>query len=135
MNAPWRRVRSLSVAWLAGAAMVAACSTATGSMAPPPTAPAGGAVIVAEGQHFDRARLDLPAGVAVPLLFENRDASLHNIAIVDPKGTSVFAGEIFGGAGDLTYAIPALAAGTYTFRCDVHPDMHGTLVAGVTAGT
>jgi plastocyanin len=87
-------------------------------------------VIVAEDQHFDRLRLELPAGVAVPLLFENRDASLHNVAIVDARGASVFAGEIFGGKGDRTYAVPALAAGTYAFRCDVHPDMHGMLVAG-----
>jgi plastocyanin len=125
-----RRIRSTSVAWLAVAAMVAACSTGSASLAPPPTAPAGGAVIVARDQHFDRAHLDVPAGVTVPLLFENRDASLHNVAIVDANGASVFTGEIFGGTGDRTYAIPALAAGTYAFRCDVHPDMHGTLVAG-----
>jgi plastocyanin len=127
-----RRVRMLSVGWLAAAALVAACSSSTSSasLAPPPTPPPGGAVIVAEDQHFDRSRLDLPAGVAVPLLFENRDASLHNIAVVDGHGASVFAGDIFGGKGDRTYAIPALAPGTYTFRCDVHPDMHGTLVAG-----
>jgi plastocyanin len=127
-----RRVRSPSVAWLAAAALVAACSSSAGSAspAPPPSPPTGGAVIVAEDERFDRSRLDLPAGVAVPLLFENRDASLHNVAIVDGQGASVFAGEIFGGKGDRTYAIPALAAGTYIFRCDVHPDMHGTLVAG-----
>jgi plastocyanin len=126
-----RHVPTLSVAWLVAAALVAACSSSTGSasLAPPPTPPPGGAVIVAEDRHFDRSRLDLPAGVAVPLLFENRDASPHNITIVDGQGASVFAGEIFGGKGDRTYAIPALATGTYTFRCDVHPDMHGTLVA------
>jgi plastocyanin len=127
-----RRVRTPSVAWVAVAALFAACSSSTGSasLAPPPTPPSGGAVIVAEDQRFDRSRLDLPAGVAVPLLFENRDASPHNITIVDGQGASVFAGEIFGGKGDRTYAIPALATGTYTFRCDVHPDMDGTLVAG-----
>jgi plastocyanin len=132
MSVLGRRVRSPSIAWLAAAALVAACSSSTGSasLAAPPTPPAGGAVLVAEDQHFDRSHLDLPAGVAVPLLFENRDTSLHNVAIVDGQGASVFAGEIFGGEGDRTYAIPALSAGTYTFRCDVHPDMHGTLVAG-----
>jgi plastocyanin len=131
MTVHGRRARSLSAAWLASAAFVAACSTATGSasLEPPPTAPPGGAVLVAEEQRFDRPRLDLPAGVAVPLLFENRDASPHNVAIVDAKGASVFAGEIFGGKGDRTYAVPPLAAGTYSFRCDVHPDMHGALVA------
>ena len=130
----WRRGRSRSIGLLAASLLVAACSTAgDGSVAPPPSAPAGGAVIVAQDQRFDRSRLDLPAGVAVPLLFENRDAPLHNVAILDPNGASLFAGEIFGGAGARTYMVPALAAGPYTFRCDVHPDMHGTVVLGAAA--
>ena len=29
----------------------------------------------------------------------------------------------------VTYQVPALAAGTYTFICDVHPDMKGTIIA------
>ncbi len=123
-------VRSIAAAGLAAAVSVTACSTSTGSLAPPPTAPPGGAVIVAQDQHFDRARLDLPAGVATALVFDNRDASPHNVAILDAAGASVFAGEIFGGSGMRTYTVPVLAAGSYTFRCDVHPDMHGTLVAG-----
>jgi plastocyanin len=120
----------MAAAWLAAAVSVAACSTSAGSVAEPPTAPPGGAVIVAQDQHFDRSRLDLPAGSAAALVFDNRDASPHNVAILDAAGTSLFAGEIFGGAGTRTYAVPALAAGSYVFRCDVHPDMHGTLVAG-----
>ena len=96
------RVRSIAGALLAAAVFVAACSTSTGSVAPPPTAPPGGAVIVAQDQHFDRSRLDLPAGVTAALVLDNRDASPHNVAILDAAGTSVFAGEIFGGAGTRT---------------------------------
>jgi hypothetical protein len=30
----------------------------------------------------------------------------------------------------MTYDVPALPAGTYSFRCDVHPDMSGELAVG-----
>ncbi len=29
----------------------------------------------------------------------------------------------------VTYAVPALPAGTYGFICEVHPDMKGTITA------
>jgi plastocyanin len=108
--------------------LVAACTATAGSShAPPPSAPAGGAVIVAEGLAFDRARLDVPAGAAFELLFENRDGAPHNVTILDGGGTTVFVGETFGGPGSRTYAVPAIPAGEYTFRCDVHREMAGTV--------
>ena len=109
---------------------VAACTAEAGSShAPAPSAPAGGAAIVAEGLKFDRARLEVPAGVAFDLLFENRDGAPHNVTILDRGGASVFEGETFGGPGSRTYAVPALQAGEYTFRCDVHREMAGTVIA------
>ena len=45
-----------------------------------------------------------------------------------PPGTQVFKGDIVAGT-KVTYAVPALAAGTYTFICEVHPDMKGTITA------
>jgi len=30
----------------------------------------------------------------------------------------------------VTYDVPALAPGSYFFRCDVHPDMAGELTVG-----
>jgi plastocyanin len=41
----------------------------------------------------------------------------------------VFKGEIFAGVATKNYDVPALKAGTYTFVCDVHPAMTGTLTA------
>ena len=64
------------------------------------------------------------------LLFDNRDSAPHNVTILDANGESTFVGETFGGPASRIYAIPALAAGTYRFRCDVHTDMTGSLVAG-----
>ncbi len=43
--------------------------------------------------------------------------------------TKVSVGEIFGGPGQRTQSVPALTAGTYFFRCDVHQNMTGTIVA------
>ena len=111
------------------AVVAAACTSASGSAGPPPSAPPGGAVIVARDLAFDRTELDVPAGVAFPLLFDNRDGAPHNVAILDGDGHTAFVGETFGGPGSRTYAVPAIGAGSYRFRCDVHTDMSGTLVA------
>ena len=112
------------------ALLVTACSTASGSVGPPPTAPPGGAVIVAHDLAFDRTRVEAPAGTPFQLLFDNRDSAPHNVTILDANGGSTFVGETFGGPASRIYAIPALAAGAYRFRCDVHTDMTGSLVAG-----
>ena len=48
--------------------------------------------------------------------------------------SSVFKGALITGVKTITYHVPALKPGTYTFHCDVHPDsMKGTFV--VTAGS
>jgi hypothetical protein len=41
----------------------------------------------------------------------------------------LFVGEVFSGPDVVTYEVPALDAGTYFFRCDVHPTtMTGTFL-------
>ena len=40
----------------------------------------------------------------------------------------VFKGEIVS-SKKVDYQVPALAAGTYSFICEVHPDMKGTITA------
>ena len=111
-------------------ALIVACGPASGAGEPPPSAPAGGLVITAANIAFDRNELDVPADKAFQLLFENREGAPHNVRIY---GTSVdqalFVGEVFGGPGSRAYDVPPLPAGSYSFRCDVHPDMAGTVVA------
>ena len=98
---------------------------------PPPTAPPGGAVIVATAIAFDRDEIAVAAGAPFELVFENRDAVPHNVAIVGADGQPIYVGEIFSGPGSKTYSVPALASGRYAFRCDVHPlSMVGEVVAG-----
>ena len=119
-----RRLVLLAVVVLAG------CGSA-GITGPPPTAPPGGAVIVAAGSAFDRTEIDVAAGAPFGLLFENRDAIPHNVSVVGDDGDPIYVGEIFTGASSKTYAVPALAASRYAFRCDVHPlTMVGEIVAG-----
>ena len=62
--------------------------------------------------------------------FENQESQPHNVSIYTDSSASqrLFEGEIFS-SGSRVYQVPALAAGTYFFRCDVHQDMTGTIVA------
>ncbi len=86
--------------------------------------------VVAQGIKFDQAALTAPAGQPLTVVFENRDAVPHNIAIFDSPNMAkrLFTGALVTGPATATYAIPALPAGTYYFHCDVHPNMNGTLV-------
>ncbi|MCI0346865.1 MAG: cupredoxin domain-containing protein [Chloroflexi bacterium] len=110
--------------------VLAACGSGSATR-PPPTAPPGGTVIVATNNEFDRSEIDVTAGAPFALLFENRDAVPHNVAIVAPDGAPLYVGETFSGTASKTYAVPALTPGRYLFRCDVHPfTMVGEVVAG-----
>jgi plastocyanin len=114
---------------LAGTVLVA-CSAAAGAGGWPPSSPTGGAVITAQNIAFDRGQLAVPAGRPFQLLFENREGAPHNVRIYDDVDQPLFVGEIFGGPGSRTYDVPAIPAGTHQFRCDVHPDMAGTVISG-----
>jgi len=109
---------------------VAACAASTSAGGPLPSAPLGGAAIVADDLAFDRGTLEVPAGRPFPLVFENREGVPHNVTIVDGDSGQVrFAGDIFGGPASRTYEVPALAVGTHRFRCDVHLEMAGEVLA------
>jgi plastocyanin len=128
-----RSIRGWVVLLLTGS-VLAACTASAGAggqSASPPSAPAGGAVIIAQGIAFDRTQLDVPAGRPFLLLFENRDGAPHNVRIYDQVvDQPLFVGEVFGGSGSRTYEVPAIPSGTHRFRCDVHPEMSGTVSAG-----
>ena len=80
---------------------------------------------------FDKSELAAPADQPFQIVFANNDAGVpHNVEIKDSAGTSIFKGEIFSGVETRTYDVPALAAGSYTFICTVHPNMAGTLTVG-----
>ena len=121
----------LGLGLVALAAITAACSGATA--APPagtPSAPVGDAiVIVSRDMTFLTTSVTVPAGKPATIVLDNQESAPHNIAIKDASGEMVFKGEIVS-SKQVTNAVPALAAGTYTFLCEVHPDMKGTITAG-----
>jgi plastocyanin len=62
--------------------------------------------------------------------FDNRDSAPHNVAIYTDSSASskLSIGEIVS-SGTTDQVVPTLAPGTYFFRCDVHTNMTGTIVA------
>jgi plastocyanin len=112
------------------AALVAACSGGgvAASVSPPPGVDA---TITAKGTAFEGGPVKLPADRPTKIFFRNLDGQPHNVAIYTDASAakSVFVGENITDAAT-TYDLPAIPAGSYFFRCDVHPAMTGTVVVG-----
>jgi plastocyanin len=89
---------------------------------------AAGPTVVAKDLKFGTASIELPAGKNVTVHLDNQDSAPHNLAIYGDSGFSqkVSIGEIVT-SRKADQVVPALKAGTYFFRCDVHPDMKGTI--------
>jgi mono/diheme cytochrome c family protein/plastocyanin len=85
--------------------------------------------LTAEGVQYNVKTLDAPADKPFGIDFNQKDAGVggHNVEIKDSAGTSLFKGEILNDPAEVTYAVPALKAGSYTFVCSVHSNMTGTL--------
>jgi cytochrome c oxidase subunit 2 len=99
--------------------------------------PAGTSLqITADNTAFDTKCLAAPANQPFTVAFDNKQAGVpHNVAIyTDPSATKLLGGatsaaDTITGPATTTYHVSALPAGTYFFRCDVHPSaMFGTFV-------
>jgi plastocyanin len=128
---------TLTLGLLVVAGLLAACSGSTAATATSSTPSTGGpssgtVVVVAKDISFVQPQVSVPADKAFELTLDNQDGAPHNVAIYTDSSasTKVSVGEIFSGPGQRTQAVPALAAGSYFFRCDVHQNMTGTIVAG-----
>ena len=70
-------------------------------------------------------------GVAGPAAAQSQAINGNIEGVVrDTSGAVLFKGEIITGPAQITYDVPALPAGTYTYICSVHPNMTGTLTVG-----
>jgi plastocyanin len=124
--------RLARIVLVAVALFAAGCgSTAIGGEQPPASLDPASPRISADGIAFDTATLTVPADRPFTLIFENREAVPHNVSIYADvaHGDRRFEGAVFSGPATRWYPVSALAAGTYIFRCDVHPSMTGRLVA------
>jgi cytochrome c oxidase subunit 2 len=102
------------------------------SPTPAPTPAPGTSTLslVARNSRFDKAELEAAAGQPLTIELENQDAGVpHNVSLYRDKDFRgvLFRGELFPGPATKTYRVGPLQKGTYYFRCDVHPDMKGTL--------
>jgi plastocyanin len=105
--------------------------SALGLEQPPASLDPASPRLSAEGIAYDTAELAAPANEPFVIVFENREAVSHNVSIYADEGLGDrrFEGVLFGGPATRWYPVPALAAGTYRFVCDLHPTMAGRLVA------
>jgi plastocyanin len=87
--------------------------------------------LTATNMAFDRNRIEVPANAPFVLVFENADGVSHNVSVYRDAGYQqpVFQGVLFSGPATRWYPVPALAPGTYPFRCDLHANMTGVIVA------
>ena len=87
--------------------------------------------VTAEAVAFDVKELTVGAGKAFGIYFIQKDTGVggHNVEIRSADGKVIFDGAVLNDPGETTYVVPALAAGTYTFICRIHPipSMTGTL--------
>jgi plastocyanin len=123
---------ALTLGLLILATVTVACSTTSGGSA---TASAGpvdpnAPVVVAQNNVFSPATVTVPSGKAFSLTLDNKDGAPHNVAIYRDSSAAekVSIGEIVSSTST-TQQVPALEKGQYFFRCDVHQEMTGTIVA------
>jgi plastocyanin len=90
--------------------------------------------IAANDNKFDKNCLAAPANQAFTIDFDNQDRGFpHNVSIYDKNNgnKALYTGEVTQGPTKTTYSVPPVAAGTYEFRCDPHPEiMLGTFISG-----
>lgn len=101
-----------------------------------PTGPVKEITIIAKGIKFDQDTITVASGSSIKLTVDNQDGGIpHNIAFYTSKDAAT-SGEaplaktkIENGPKQQTLVFNAPAAGTYFFRCDVHPTtMTGTFI-------
>lgn len=93
----------------------------------------GGLTLVAEGTQWEQDTLTFTAGEPASVEVENADPSVHNMSIypdeesATAKQDSLFIGPDVAGGETATYEVDPLDKGEYTFICDYHTNMIGTV--------
>jgi plastocyanin len=131
-----RRAQILGIVALA--ALVVACSPSgdgatnggNGGDGGTATVTDGAVAISSDNLEFDVSTIEATAGEAFTITYTNLESQPHNVAIyTEEGGDEIVVGEIITGPDATTEVqVPAQEAGTYYFRCDVHPEMEGQVV-------
>jgi plastocyanin len=125
------RIRTWLGVSLIAVLAIGACSAQGAPAAKGSSFPPDAARVLARDEAFIGGSVAVPAGKTFNLVLDNRDGEPHNVTILGASGGAArFVGEVFSGPEARMYTVPALEAGSYQFRCDVHHDMTGTIVAG-----
>lgn len=121
------------------AAAAAGCSKGAGHESLPARCAVTGSSVqlVAQDIRFQQRCLGVVANRPFDIVFLNKDGNTaHNVVIYGPgsggsSGPKVFQGKVITGFARTTYAVRSLPAGTYLFRCEIHPEeMFGRLTVG-----
>lgn len=118
------------LALVALTALLAACSNASAGQGSTVASAAPGALTISSKDlRFSTDTLVAPADKPFQIVYDNQEGAPHNVAIYTDSSasTKLFGEEPFGGPKQVVYDVPALSAGTYFFRCDIHTNMTGTL--------
>lgn len=70
-----------------------------------------------ESIRFDTDAIEVPAGEDFCVELTNNDTVPHDFGVVETQYT----GEIVQPGESMTYVVPAMEAGDYTFLCTLHP--------------
>jgi plastocyanin len=123
----------LGVLFLAGGLVAAGLGERTGEG----HAFAGPVSITAKNLKFDKEELDFQAESPSILRFKSEDRDPHNVAIYtdDTLSRTIFSFDAIPGPVSQDFQFRAPPAGEYFFRCDVHPEMNGTVLVEAATAT
>ena len=79
---------------------------------------------------FDQTSVSAPADTPIAIVFQNKDLTVqHNVTVqkAAADGNDLFGQPLAAPGTTVTYQVPPLKAGVFTYICSVHPNMTGTL--------
>ncbi|MDQ3990741.1 MAG: cupredoxin domain-containing protein, partial [Actinomycetota bacterium] len=91
--------------------------------------------LVAENNRFSMSAIAVPGDALIHIRLTSMDPEPHNLSVYETEAAEedIFVGELVTGPDQtVVYELTSPAtAGTYFFRCDVHPaEMRGDFIVG-----